>query len=86
MRTVTSATVTLVGGETAVELRVPSGSEPSMRTEADWTIVGANPTASGTATIALETPTETQYLMVYFTKLPPTDNGYRARLHEVTVR
>lgn len=85
-RTVTSATVTLVGGETAVELRVPSGSEPSMRTEADWTIVGANPTASGTATIALETPTETQYLMVYLTSLPPVEGGFRGEIAEITLQ
>ena len=85
-RTVTSATVTLVGGETAVELRVPSGAEPSTRTEADWRIVGANPTASGTATIALETPTETQYLMVYLTSLPPVEGGFRGEIAEITLQ
>ncbi|MBB1511354.1 murein biosynthesis integral membrane protein MurJ [Tessaracoccus sp. MC1627] len=84
--TVTSATVTLVGGETAVELRVPSGSEPSMRTEADWTIVGSNPAATGTATIALDEPTETQYLMVYVTSLPPVEGGFRAEIAEVTLQ
>ena len=62
------------------------GSKPSTRTEADWTVVGANDAAKGTVTIELEKPTETQYLLVYFTRLPPTENGYKARLHEVTVR
>ena len=71
---------------TSVELRVPEGSQPSTRTEADWKVVGSDDAAKGTVTITLEKPTETQYLMVYFTKLPPTDNGYKARLHEVTVR
>ena len=71
---------------TSVEIRVPEGSKPSTRTEADWTVVGANDAAKGTVTIELDTPTETQYLLVYFTKLPPTENGYKARLHEVTVR
>jgi putative peptidoglycan lipid II flippase len=71
---------------TSVEIRVPEGSQPSTRTEADWTVVGANDAAKGTVTIELEKPTETQYLLVYFTRLPPTENGYKARLHEVTVR
>ena len=31
-----------------------------------------------TVTIELDTPTETQHLLVYFTKLPPTDGGYKA--------
>ena len=85
-RTVTSATVTLVGGETAVELRVPSGAEPSTRTEADWRIVGANPTASGTATIALDSPTETQYLLVYLTNLPAVEGGFRGEIAEITLQ
>ena len=84
--TVTSATVTLVGGETAVELRVPSGSEPSMRTEADWTLVGSNPAATGSATIELDEPRETQYLMVYVTSLPPVEGGFRAEIAEVTLQ
>ena len=71
---------------TSVEIRVPEGSKPSTRTEADWTVVGANDAAKGTVTIELDTPTETPYLLVYFTKLPPTENGYKARLHEVTVK
>lgn len=84
--TVRSATVTTVGGETAVELRVPSGSEPSMRTEADWRIVGSTPAATGSATITLDGPTETQYLMVYVTNLPPVEGGFRAEIAEVTVQ
>ena len=71
---------------TSVEIRVPEGSKPSTRTEADWTVVGADDAARGTVTIELDTPTETQHLLVYFTKLPPTDGGYKARLHEVTVK
>ncbi|AQX15731.1 MULTISPECIES: murein biosynthesis integral membrane protein MurJ [Tessaracoccus] len=86
-RTVTSATVTLVGGgPTAVELRVPAGSEPSTRTEQDWTVVGSDDAASGAATIALEAPTDTRYLMVYVTNLPEVEGGYRAEIAEITLQ
>ena len=84
--TVTSATVTLVGGDTALELRVPSGEQPSERTEADWEVVGADAAATGEATITLSSPTETQYLMVYITNLPPVEGGFRAEIAEITVR
>ncbi|HMQ67317.1 MAG TPA: hypothetical protein PJ992_13590, partial [Arachnia sp.] len=89
-RTVTAVELILSADDptdpTSVEIRVPEGSKPSTRTEADWTVVGADDAARGTVTIELDTPTETQHLLVYFTKLPPTDGGYKARLHEVTVK
>lgn len=85
-RTVTAATVTLVGGKTSVELRVPSSSEPSTRTEADWTVVGSDAAAEGETTITLASPTETRYLMVYVTKLPKVEGGFRAEIAEIALR
>jgi len=89
-RTVTSVTLALSADNpedpTGVEIRVPKEAGASKRTEADWRVVGADAEAKGTVTVALAEPTETQYVLVYFTKLPPTDGGYKARLHEVTVR
>ncbi|GAA4888545.1 hypothetical protein GCM10025789_01000 [Tessaracoccus lubricantis] len=84
-RTVSSVTLTLVGGATSVEVRVPKGEAASMDTEADWAVVGANPAATGTATVALAEPVETQWVLVYFTQLPEVDGGYRAEVAEVTV-
>lgn len=84
-KTVTGATLTLTGGATSVELRVPKGAEPSTRTEADWEVVGANAEATGTTTITLDEPTDTRYLLVYFTNLPEVEGGYRAEVNEVTL-
>ena len=82
-RTVTAAELTLTGGATSIELRVPSGEEPSMRTEADWMLVGANEAATGTVSVPLTSPTETRYLMVYFTNLPPVGDRFIGELNEV---
>lgn len=84
-RTVTEVAVTLAG-ETSVEVRVPKGETASMRTEADWEIVGANAAApDGESVITLEEPTQAQWLLVYFTELPPVEGGFRAEVAEVTV-
>lgn len=85
-RQVSEVALTMVGGETAVEVRVPKGDAPSMRTEADWEVVGANAaTPAGESVIALEAPVETQWVLVYFTKLPPVEGGFRAEVAEVAV-
>lgn len=86
-RTVSSATVSLVGdGPTAVELRVPAGAEMSMAAEADWEIVASDAEATGDATITLDEPVETQYLLVYVTSLPEVEGGYRGEIAEITVQ
>ena len=54
-------------------------------TSANWNVV-ATDKVKGSGTIELDEPVSTRYLLVYFTKLPPTENGYKARLHEVTVK
>ncbi len=85
--TVSTVTVTLVGeGPTSVELRVPVGEEASMRTEADWEVVGANAAAPpGEVAIPLTAPTETRWVLVYFTELPPVEGGFRAEVAEIAV-
>ncbi|NHB84858.1 hypothetical protein G7085_10270 [Tessaracoccus sp. HDW20] len=75
----------LAGGATSVELRVPSGAEPSARTEKDWTVVGADDSATGTARIALDKPTETRWLMVYLTSLPKVGDRYVGEIAEITL-
>ncbi|MFT3888240.1 MAG: murein biosynthesis integral membrane protein MurJ [Arachnia sp.] len=89
-RTVTAVDLTLSADNpddtTSVEVRVPEGSKPSTRTEADWRVVGSNDAAKGTVTLTLTQPEKTRYLLVYFTKLPPTANGFKARLNEVSVK
>lgn len=85
-RTISEVTLTMVGGETSIEVRVPKGDTASMRTEADWELVGADAAApAGEVTISLAEPTETQWVLVYFTKLPPVEGGFRAEVAEVTV-
>ena len=86
VRTLTAADLTLAGGETAVELRVPAGETASTRTEEDWTVVAADGAATGTATLTLEQPVETRYVLVYFTSLPlVSDARYQATLNEITL-
>lgn len=85
-KTVTSAEIVVTGGETSIELRVPTGEEPSKRTESDWKVVGADAAATGTATIELTAPVETRYLMVYLTKLPKVGDRFVGEINEVTLR
>ena len=85
-KTVTAAELTLTGGPTGIELRVPTGAEPSMRTQADWKVVGADDSADATVTIPLTEPVQTRYLMVYFTMLPQVGDSYIGELNEVVLR
>ena len=82
---VTSVDLDLTGGTTTLELRVPNGSEASMRTSANWNVV-ATDKVTGSGTIELDEPVSTRYLLVYFTNLPEVDGGYRAEVNEITVR
>lgn len=82
---VASVDLQLTGGTTTVELRVPNGSEASMRTSANWNVV-ATDKVKGSGTIELDEPVSTRYLLVYFTNLPKVDGGYRAEVNEITVR
>jgi len=82
---VASVDLQLTGGTTTVELRVPNGSEASMRTSANWNVV-ATDKVKGSGTIELDEPVSTRYLLVYFTNLPEVDGGYRAEVNEITVR
>ena len=46
-------------------------------------MVGANEAATGTVSVPLTSPTETRYLMVYFTNLPPVGDRFIGELNEV---
>jgi murein biosynthesis integral membrane protein MurJ len=88
-RTVTQVEVTLTGTGTDLELRVPAkstGSAP-MKSVQQWRRVAATTAASGTATIALEQPEQTQFVLVYLTSLPPAAGEYfRGGIAEIVVR
>lgn len=85
-RTVTNVEIVFLGaGPTNVELRVPKGAEPSMRSQEDWEPVAENrPAEPGAQQIALEN-VKTRYLLVYVTELPPVEGGFRAEISGVTV-
>ena len=86
-RAVSSVDLTMVGGDTSIEVRVPNGDTASMRTEADWEVVASDDAApDGEVTITLDEPVETQWVLVYFTELPPVEGGFRAEVAEVAVR
>jgi hypothetical protein len=48
--------------------------------------VGAKGSAAEKAVVALDPVPSTRYLLVWLTKLPPADGGYRGEITEITVR
>lgn len=97
---VSSVTVTIVGGKTDLQLRVPDGTpiastdpQPtteitaSLATANDWTTVAKASGATGEITLTPAQPITTRYLVVYITKLPAAQPGpgYQAGIAEVVV-
>ena len=48
--------------------------------------VGAKNAASEKAVVELDPAPSTRYLLVWLTKLPPADGGFRGEITEITVR
>lgn len=87
---VSSVRVTVAGGRTDLQLRVPVEASPTsapMATQDDWKVVASAPGASGETTLTPAAPLTTRYLLVYVTKLPPAEPGpgYQAGIAEVVV-
>lgn len=78
---VSGVTISVNGSDGAAELRTsPDGGLEGS------TVVADAPTGSGEIDFALETPVETEYLLLWWTELPETDSGFRIELAQVQVR
>lgn len=78
----------LVGGATALEVRVPSGgatAKAPMGSQAQWRQVARVEAGTGEFEVGFDA-VDTRYVLVYLTKLPPVEDGYfRGEIAEVEV-
>ncbi len=82
--------LTLSGGGTDVEVRVPkddpaSVTSPPMSSDSRWRVIGRADKATKTTAIDIAEPVQTRYLLVYLTSLPRDGGGYRGSIYEIEV-
>ena len=82
--------VMLSGKGTNLDIRVPkkntaSVTKPPMKADSQWRTVGKQAKAGSSATIRLEDPVSTRFVLVYLTSLPKEGSGYRGGIYEVEV-
>jgi hypothetical protein len=82
-RQVSSVTVTLVGEGTDLQVRLADTLSLSL---AGYSKVAAGTDASGRTDLTLAKPTQGRYVLLWFTKLPAVNGGFRGQLSEVVVR
>jgi len=75
---VTSVQVDLGADGGTVELRTVDGDKPGE-------VLATADNASGTVTLKPSSPVRTSSLLIWFTSLPQSDDGYRGVVNEVTV-
>ena len=86
---VSKVSVTLQGDGTSVQLMIPkSDTSTSPPTVDGWTAVATQEDQpEGTVTLTPSAPAQTQYVLVWLTKLPKEDGGkYRGTISEVTIQ
>ena len=62
-----------------------SVTKPPMKSDSQWRTVGKQAKAGSSATIRLEDPVTTRFVLVYLTSLPKEGSGYRGGIYEVEV-
>ncbi|HEY5979068.1 MAG TPA: murein biosynthesis integral membrane protein MurJ [Microlunatus sp.] len=80
----------LSGNGTNLEIRVPktdpaSVTKPPIKSDSQWRTVGKQAKAGSSATISLQDPVTTRFVLVYLTSLPKEGGGYRGGIYEVGV-
>jgi hypothetical protein len=84
--TVSQLSVTFIGSPTSFEVLAADKGAPAP-TSTDGLTRVAQETGAGTkADVRLEKPVTTRYLVLWLTKLPPTDGGFRGQVAEIDVR
>jgi putative peptidoglycan lipid II flippase len=89
-RSVSTIALRLSGNGTAVQIRVPEGdptkiTKPPMRSDGQWRTVSRQAKVGRSATLRLDEPTTTRFVLVYLTSLPKEGSGYRGGIYEVEV-
>jgi hypothetical protein len=87
--TVSKVQVALQGDGTSIQLMVPKDdTSTSPSAVSGWKAVATEEDQpEGTVTLTPSAPTETQYVLVWLTKLPKEDGGkYRGTISEVTIQ
>jgi len=85
---VSSVAVALVGDDTSLQILIPSGDTTTPPSSID----GWKPLATkedqpeGTVNVTLPAGTQTQYVLVWLTKLPKVSDGYQGTISEVTIQ
>ena len=82
--------LTLSGTGTNLEIRVPKSdaanvTKPPMKSAGQWRTVGKQAKAGSSATVRLEDPVTTRFVLVYLTSLPKEGGGYKGGIYEVEV-
>jgi serine/threonine protein kinase len=85
--TVSSVAVALQGDDTSLQLMVPTGDTTKSPTSiSGWkAVANQEDQPEGTVTLKPSAPTETQYVLVWLTKLPKVSDGYQGTISEVTI-
>jgi hypothetical protein len=86
VRTVTSVDLTLLGSGTDLELRAtPEGQTSPPQVAGDLHVVASASDARSQVKLTPQSPVSTRFLLVYLTKLPPTEGGYKGGIAELKV-
>ena len=88
---VSSVAVTLSGGGTDLDLRVPrqdpaGTTRAPLTSDADWQVVASDTGAGRSSTLTPDAPVTTRFVLVYLTSLPEEGGRYRGGISEVVVR
>ncbi|TCO46218.1 serine/threonine protein kinase [Kribbella antiqua] len=85
--TVSKVAVTLDGDDTSLQIMIPKDdTSQSPSTVSGWTPVATKEDQpEGTTTLTPSSPVKTQYVLVWLTKLPKADSGYRGEISEVAI-
>jgi hypothetical protein len=86
VRPVTAVDLTLLGGGTDVELRAAPEAQTSATQLVGGLRVVASASDAGTqVTLTPQSPVSTRFMLVYLTKLPPYEKGYKGGIAELKV-
>jgi hypothetical protein len=80
---VSSVAVTLVGADTDLQVRLADDQGSALT---DYTKVAASSGAGGRVVLTLDKATQGRYVLIWLTKLPSVNGGYRGQISEVTIR
>jgi hypothetical protein len=81
-KTVSAVTVTLVGAGTDLQVRL---ADDQGQTVGDYNKVASKVAASDRTTLTLDKPTTGRYVLIWLTKLPAVDGGFRGQVAEVSI-